>query len=221
MPAVALLTLWLDADGRWHVGVPVCELAYGAAGLAGGAAGEGWRNDALQRFALPPQLLEAMIDQGQYPPDALWRFDTNLLHTLGFVRQYQQQHHDNDRDSLEHAPLPCMADRSGHTACAPISGSSRALMSFLRQSGRRQPSSRWPDAPGSARGALVALAQERRQAGAIGNLIDRVILGAVVDFLYFHAGSHGFPAFNVADSAITLGAACLILDELLRVRRER
>ena len=40
-------------------------------------------------------------------------------------------------------------------------------MSFLRQSGRRQPSSRWPDAPGSARGALVALAQERRQAAQL------------------------------------------------------
>lgn len=50
----------------------------GAAGLAGGMAGEGWRNDALQRFALPPQLLEAMIDQGQYPPDALWRFVTYI-----------------------------------------------------------------------------------------------------------------------------------------------
>ena len=44
--------------------------------------------------------------------------------------------------------------------------------------------------------------------GAIGNLIDRVVLGAVVDFLYFHAGSRGFPAFNVADSAIT---ACVVL----------
>jgi len=43
----------------------------------------------------------------------------------------------------------------------------------------------------------------------------------VVDFLDFHwAGSH-FPAFNIADSAITLGAICLVLDELLRVRRAR
>jgi signal peptidase II len=45
--------------------------------------------------------------------------------------------------------------------------------------------------------------------------------GYVVDFLDFHAGGWHFPAFNVADSAITLGAVCLILDELLRVRRER
>lgn len=55
--------------------------------------------------------------------------------------------------------------------------------------------------------------------GAVGNVIDRVLYGYVVDFLDFHwAGMH-FPAFNVADSAISVGAACLILDELLRVRR--
>lgn len=57
--------------------------------------------------------------------------------------------------------------------------------------------------------------------GAIGNVVDRLMHGYVVDFLDFHwAGSH-FPAFNVADSAITVGAACLILDELLRMRRAR
>lgn len=64
--------------------------------------------------------------------------------------------------------------------------------------------------------------------GAIGNVIDRLVYGYVVDFLdfhwswlspLFHAGH--FPAFNVADSAITIGASCLILDELLRVRRSR
>jgi signal peptidase II len=58
--------------------------------------------------------------------------------------------------------------------------------------------------------------------GAIGNVIDRVLHGYVVDFLQFHwANRWYFPAFNVADSAITVGAACLILDELLRVRRSR
>jgi len=55
--------------------------------------------------------------------------------------------------------------------------------------------------------------------GAIGNVIDRVLYGYVVDFLDFHWHSWHFPAFNLADSAITIGAACLILDELLRVRR--
>jgi signal peptidase II len=55
--------------------------------------------------------------------------------------------------------------------------------------------------------------------GAVGNVIDRVLYGYVVDFLDFHYAGIHFPAFNLADSAITLGAACLILDELLRVRR--
>ena len=62
--------------------------------------------------------------------------------------------------------------------------------------------------------------------GAVGNVIDRVLRGAVVDFLQFHFGILApifpggfFPSFNVADSAITVGAVCLVLDEILRVRR--
>jgi len=55
--------------------------------------------------------------------------------------------------------------------------------------------------------------------GAVGNVLDRVMYGYVVDFLDFHYAGIHFPAFNVADSGITLGAACLILDEILRVRR--
>ena len=58
--------------------------------------------------------------------------------------------------------------------------------------------------------------------GAVGNLVDRLLHGYVVDFLQFHYNnSWFFPAFNVADSAITVGAACLVLDELLRVRRSK
>lgn len=57
--------------------------------------------------------------------------------------------------------------------------------------------------------------------GALGNVVDRFIHGYVVDFLQFHYAGWAFPSFNVADSAITIGAACLILDELLRVRRAR
>ena len=57
--------------------------------------------------------------------------------------------------------------------------------------------------------------------GAVGNVVDRLMHGYVVDFLQFHYAGWYFPSFNLADSAITLGAACLILDELLRVRRER
>lgn len=55
--------------------------------------------------------------------------------------------------------------------------------------------------------------------GALGNVIDRIVYGYVIDFLDFHWRGMHFPAFNVADSAITVGAICLILDELLRVRR--
>ncbi|CAA9399316.1 MAG: Lipoprotein signal peptidase [uncultured Ramlibacter sp.] len=57
--------------------------------------------------------------------------------------------------------------------------------------------------------------------GAVGNVVDRLLHGYVVDFLQFHWRNWYFPAFNVADAAITIGAACLILDELLRVRRGR
>ena len=52
--------------------------------------------------------------------------------------------------------------------------------------------------------------------GAIGNMIDRIWLGQVVDFLLFYWGAHQFPAFNGADSAITLGAFLLGWDALLR-----
>jgi signal peptidase II len=51
--------------------------------------------------------------------------------------------------------------------------------------------------------------------GAIGNVVDRLRFGAVVDFLYFHAGSWYWPAFNFADSAICLGVAAILLDGLL------
>ena len=56
--------------------------------------------------------------------------------------------------------------------------------------------------------------------GALGNVIDRIRLGSVVDFIHFHWDRAYFPAFNVADSAITVGAACLLLDALLDTRRK-
>lgn len=73
---------------------------------------------------------------------------------------------------------------------------------------------------------LFAFAMASILGGAMGNVLDRVFYGYVVDFLQFHwawlepvfPGGY-FPSFNVADSAITLGASCLILDELLRVKR--
>ena len=52
--------------------------------------------------------------------------------------------------------------------------------------------------------------------GALGNLYDRLAIGKVVDFLLFHYAGWAYPAFNVADSAITVGAAILIVDSLRR-----
>ena len=55
--------------------------------------------------------------------------------------------------------------------------------------------------------------------GAIGNVIDRVVHGKVIDFLSFHYAGASFPVFNVADMAITLGAMLFIFDELRRVNK--
>ncbi len=57
--------------------------------------------------------------------------------------------------------------------------------------------------------------------GAVGNVVDRLIHGYVVDFLQFHWNGAAFPSFNLADSAITLGAVLLIVDELRRVKASR
>lgn len=80
-----------------------------------------------------------------------------------------------------------------------------ALVVWLRRIDRRDP---WL-------AAAVALIL----GGALGNAIDRVRLGYVVDFIQVHWGTHYFPAFNVADSAITVGAAVLILDAWADGRR--
>lgn len=57
--------------------------------------------------------------------------------------------------------------------------------------------------------------------GALGNVIDRVLWGHVIDFIRVHYQEHFFPAFNAADSAITIGAVLLILDNLLEYDRAR
>ena len=75
---------------------------------------------------------------------------------------------------------------------------------------------------------LFAFALSCILGGALGNVIDRLLHGYVVDFLQFRfafleplfRGGY-FPSFNLADSAITLGAVCLVLDELLRVKRAK
>ncbi|WP_295645359.1 signal peptidase II [uncultured Methylibium sp.] len=66
---------------------------------------------------------------------------------------------------------------------------------------------------------LFATALSLILGGAVGNVVDRLLHGYVVDFLDFHWGGSHFPAFNVADSAISVGAALLIFDEIRRVRR--
>ncbi|MGZ5819654.1 MAG: signal peptidase II [Burkholderiaceae bacterium] len=55
--------------------------------------------------------------------------------------------------------------------------------------------------------------------GAVGNVIDRIMYGHVIDFLDVHIGNWHWPAFNVADSAICIGAVLFVLDELRRVNR--
>lgn len=75
---------------------------------------------------------------------------------------------------------------------------------------------------------LFAFALSCILGGAVGNVLDRLVHGYVVDWLDFHwpflaglfPGGH-FPAFNLADTFISVGAACLILDELLRLRKPR
>ena len=57
--------------------------------------------------------------------------------------------------------------------------------------------------------------------GAIGNVVDRLQHGYVVDMLDFYWGTSHFPAFNVADMCISLGAGLLILDEILRAKRAK
>jgi len=69
------------------------------------------------------------------------------------------------------------------------------------------------------RAQLLAAGLALILAGALGNLIDRLRQGSVVDFLQVHWHDHYFPAFNVADSCITLGAIALLLDALLNSRR--
>lgn len=105
-----------------------------------------------------------------------------------------------------------------------------AAFSFLAGAGGWQ---RWFFVALSAAAAIFIVAMLRRHGeqklfatalslilgGALGNVIDRLLHGYVIDFIQVHWGNWYFPAFNAADSAITLGAALLIWDELSRMRR--
>lgn len=70
------------------------------------------------------------------------------------------------------------------------------------------------------REALFTVALSLILGGALGNLWDRIVQGQVVDFLDFHAAGHHWPAFNLADSAITVGALLLILDSFRHRKAE-
>jgi signal peptidase II len=69
--------------------------------------------------------------------------------------------------------------------------------------------------------ARLAISLSLILAGALGNVIDRLRLGHVVDFIHAHWNDWDFPAFNVADSAITIGAILMLLDAYLESRREK
>jgi signal peptidase II len=70
-------------------------------------------------------------------------------------------------------------------------------------------------------GKLLATALGLVIGGALGNLVDRLRFGAVVDFLDVHAAGFHWPAFNVADAAITIGVGILLIDALIAGRDER
>ena len=61
---------------------------------------------------------------------------------------------------------------------------------------------------------VLSIALALMLSGAVGNLIDRVLFGYVIDFIDFHWAGYTFPAFNVADSSIFIGAALMVLDSM-------
>lgn len=67
---------------------------------------------------------------------------------------------------------------------------------------------------------LLSLALTLVMGGALGNVIDRVRFGAVVDFVQWHVAGYYWPAFNVADSAITLGAVLLVIEQLTATNKK-
>ena len=107
-----------------------------------------------------------------------------------------------------------------------------AAFSFLDDAGGWQQPFLLLVSTGVSCGLIVWLYQIRRSqpllasglslviAGAVGNLLDRAANGFVVDFIVVHWDNHYFPAFNLADSAISIGAMLLILDMILQWRAE-
>ena len=67
---------------------------------------------------------------------------------------------------------------------------------------------------------LLSLALTLVMGGALGNVIDRIRFGAVVDFVQWHVAGYYWPAFNVADSAITIGAILLVIEQLTTANKK-
>ena len=104
-----------------------------------------------------------------------------------------------------------LADGNSFLRASVLIGISTAVMIFVA-------SALWSRS-GSFTGAWTRFGLALILGGAIGNLLDRILRGTVTDFLEVYSGSWSFPAFNVADSAITIGSVILLI-ELLRPRRK-
>ena len=92
-----------------------------------------------------------------------------------------------------------------------IVGMRLVIVAFVLWLWRRTPGHRWLAHTGFA---LII-------AGALGNLLDRFLYGHVIDYVLFHTQTWSFAVFNLADSFITVGAGCVILDELLMPKKAK
>ena len=108
-----------------------------------------------------------------------------------------------------------LADAPGAWRDTILIGLSAAVLLFISTILLR------PVQSGVARNWLVRTGLALVLGGALGNLFDRIVNGTVTDFVEVYAGTHYFPAFNVADSAITVGAGLLLLDMWLGRERKR
>jgi signal peptidase II len=104
----------------------------------------------------------------------------------------------------------------GNSAELPYQGLLLALVSLLALAAIGTYAMRLPAENRLAQTALALI-----MGGALGNLIDRARLGYVIDFIDVYWATHHWPAFNVADSAITVGVSLLILDIVRRPDEER
>jgi len=108
-----------------------------------------------------------------------------------------------------------LADASGVWRDTVLIGLSSAVLVFISTILLR------PAQAGVARNWLVRTGLALVLGGALGNLYDRVVNGTVTDFVEVYAGTHYFPAFNVADSCITIGAGLLLLDMWIGREKKR